>query len=373
MKLHTSYRAQSITFLIIIIFVYFTFLQSCNLGPLIAKPEPGLATRAAYHVGSAVGIKWLTHDSLMIKILRDDFNSITPENCMKPALIHPERDIYYWKDGLIMAEFCKKNNFRLHGHTLIWHSQVPDWMKNFNGDSTAFEAVFKEHIQTIISRFKDYTTSWDVVNEAIADNTGQWRKTFWLERLGVDYIARAFRYAREAAPLVKLFYNDYSLESDSLKRNKALKMIADFQKQKIPVDGIGLQMHILIDKPSLYEIEETFTKFAQTGLLVHISELDISFNEYKKEARYKTFTSEMADLQKQRYEDIVGAYNRLIPKHQQYGITVWGFADKYNWIRSYHKQPDWPVLYDDSLKKKQAWFGFAKGLEQGVKAEVTKP
>ena len=357
-------RMKTIATLILATCSNLVVLLSCNISPLVIKPEPGLATRAAYHIGSAVSNRWLTSDSAMIQLLKDNFNSITPENCMKPALLHPEKNIYYWKDGVFIAEFCEKNNFRLHGHTLIWHNQVPDWMKNFEGDSSAFEAVFKEHIQTIVTRFKDYTTSWDVVNEAIADNTGEWRKTFWYDRLGDDYIARAFRYARETAPLVKLFYNDYSLESDSLKRKKALKMAADFHNRSIPLDGLGLQMHITIDKPSLKEIEETFVRFAGTGLLIHISELDISFNEYNRQTRYKQFTPEMAELQKIRYAEVVGAYNRLIPKHQQYGITVWGFADKYNWIRSFHKQPDWPVLYDDSLRKKPAWYGFADGLEQ---------
>lgn len=364
MKLHIQ---NSITFKVVLLLSTCScllFFQSCNMSPLATKPDPGLATRAAYHIGSAVDMPWLTSDSAMIKVLKDNFNSITPENCLKPALLHPEKDYYNWKDGIYMAEFCKRNNFRLHGHTLIWHRQVPDWMKNFEGDSAAFEAIFKEHIQTIVTRFNDYTTSWDVVNEAIADNTGEWRVTLWRERLGDDYIARAFRYAREAAPLVKLFYNDYALESDTLKRNRALKMAADFSARKVPLDGIGLQMHIGIDKPSLKEIEETLVRFAGTGLLIHISELDIRFNEPNKKTLYQQFTSAMADRQKLRYEEVVGAYNRLIPKHQQYGITVWGFADKYNWIRTSHKQPDWPVLYDDSLRKKPAWYGFANALEQ---------
>ena len=363
MNFNTQLQRKLFATVILNVFIAFVIIPFIGYSQQSIKPKPGrLAAIAHFPIGSAVGMRWLERDSVMVSLLKSDFNSITAENCMKPALIHPEQNRFNWTDADKLAEFCEKYNFRLHGHTLIWHSQVPEWMEKFQGDSTAFEAVFKDHIQTVISRYKEQTKSWDVVNEAIADNNGKWRKTFWLERLGKDYIARAFRYAREAVPAVKLFYNDYSLESDSLKRKLALKMVDSFRKQGVPIDGIGLQMHIRVDHPSLKEIEETFTKFAQTGLLIHISELDISFNEFKKEPRFKAFTPEMADRQKQRYEDVVSAYNRIIPKNQQYGITIWGFADKYNWIRPFFKQPDWPVVYDDSLQRKPAWYGFSNGL-----------
>jgi len=362
MHFKTDSRANLIAVFVVIFISLQPILSSFCLGQKTSRPKPGLCDRAGFLIGSAVGMGWLNRDSMMVTLLKNDFNSITPENCMKPALIHPKQSQYNWTDADKLAEFCKKNNFRLHGHTLIWHNQVPDWMKEFKGDSAAFEAIFKEHIQTIISRYKNKVSSFDVVNEAIADNTGKWRKTFWLDRLGKDYIARAFKYAKAVAPDVKLFYNDYSFESESLKRELALKMVNDFKNRGIPIDGIGIQMHIRVDQPVLKEIEETLTKFAKTGLLIHISELDISFNENNKEPQYKTFNPAMASLQKQRYEDVVGAYNRIVPICQQYGITIWGFADKYNWIRPFFKHPDWPVIYNDSLRRKPAWDGFAKGL-----------
>ncbi len=323
-----------------------------------------LKQSANYPVGTAVGFKWLKNDTTARKIIQKDFNSLTAENCMKMYAVQPKQDSFVWKKTDYLVEFCRQNDIRLHGHALNWYLSTPKWVKAYNGDSSALEQILKNHIQTYAGRYKGKVASWDVVNEALADETGGYRSCVWFDELGKDYVARSFKYARQADPDVKLFYNDYYLESDTAKLETCLKMIDEFQQKNIPIDGIGLQFHLYIDHPSIDAIENALEEFTKRDLLIHISELDITFNHHRSEPKYHQFTDSMAMVQKQRYFEIVDAYQRIVPKEQQYGISVWGFLDKYTWIRSFFDIPAWPCLYDDDYQAKPAYFGFLKAAQQ---------
>lgn len=327
------------------------------------KENTPLYIHAGFEIGTAVGAKEFATDSLFRAILVREFNSITAENIMKMAHLQPVEGVFQWAKADSLAAFCARYNKRLHGHALNWYLSTPAWAKAYAGDSAALENILKNHITRVVEQFKGKAASWDVVNEAILDSTGAYRKSIWYNTLGPEYIARAFTYARAADPDALLFYNDYSLTSDTVKRAAVLALIAELKANNVPIDGIGLQEHIYMDSPSIDEIRKALKEFVATGLLIHISELDISFNHFEKPPVYLSFTDSMAQWQRERYRQVVAAYTELVPDSQKYGITMWGFADKYTWVCSYFDQPDWPCLYDTTLSAKPAYQGFVEGLK----------
>jgi endo-1,4-beta-xylanase len=342
---------------LVLLFGVFAIISCSN------NSEKYLKDLASFPVGSAVNVKWLGSDTLATEIVKNEFASITAESDMKMHRLQPEEGKFTWTNADKYVEFSKKNNMRLYGHTLIWHQSTPKWVYNYAGDSASLENILKKHITEVSTRYAGKVKAWDVVNEALNDSGGIMRPGIWRDALGDDYVARAFQYAHMADTSALLFYNDYSLESDSVKLYACLKMIDNLLERGIPVHGIGLQMHVYADGPSLDKIERSLKEFVKRGLLIHISELDVSVNHFRKKVRYHEFTDSLSLEQKRRYFDIVKAYRDIVPSEQQFGITMWGFTDKYSWIPGFFKQPDWPCIYNKELERKESWEGFALALE----------
>src|SRR4051812_20189276 len=178
--------------------------------------------RDYFTIGVAVSPRVLKTEEATL--ITRQFNSLTPENAMKMGPIHPRENEYYWKDADSIAAFAKRNGMKLRGHTLCWHSQAPAWIfVDAQGKQVSREVLLgrlKEHIQTVVSRYKGTVYAWDVVNEAISDKKDEYlRPSPWLKIIGEDYIAKAFEYAHEADPDAQLFYNDYN-EISTVKREK---------------------------------------------------------------------------------------------------------------------------------------------------------
>jgi endo-1,4-beta-xylanase len=314
---------------------------------------------APFPVGVAVNIEKLKNLPPYRQIVIEEFSSITAENAMKGQHMQPERGRFVWENADYLVDFCQTYGKQLHGHTLVWHLQQPQWLKNFQGDSAAWEQVMKEHIQTIVGRYKGKVKSWDVVNEAIDDkDTSHLRKTIWTQHLGEDYVARAFQYAHQADPDALLFYNDYGIENNNGKLAAVLKMVDSFKKRGIPVHGIGLQMHINHQHP-MEGIAYAIEQIRKRGLKVHISELDLSVNP---EGADISLTDELLQKQKEKIRDITALYKSL-PEENQYALTFWGVADADTWIRNWFKRKDWPLLYDDNYQPKPAYQGFMEGMK----------
>ncbi len=312
---------------------------------------------APFPVGVAVNMNKLKNLPVYREIVINEFSSITAENYMKIQHLQPQQGEFVWEHGDYLVDFCRQYNKQLHGHTLLWHNNLPQWILSFQGDSAAWEGLMKTHIQTVVSHFKGRVKSWDVVNEAIDnEDTTHLRKTPWSEHLGEDFVARTFQYAREADPDVLLFYNDYGIENNNKKLAAVLRMVDDFQKRGIPIDGVGLQMHINHKHP-VEGIVYAMNEIVKRGLKVHISELDVSVNPDAKDI---TINEELLQLQKEKVKAIVQAYSQL-PKQYQYALTLWGIADADTWIRSWFKRKDWPLLYDDNYQPKPAYSGFMEG------------
>ncbi len=293
-----------------------------------------------------------------------EFSSITAENDMKMASIFTGIDgmgkiIYDWSKVDALITYAEDNNMNVHGHTLIWHRSVPAALESFSGTDQEFEDLIEQYITDVLTRYKGKINSWDVVNEAIDDDAGtQWRNTLFLQRMGNDYVEKCFAFARAADPDMKLFYNDYNMTFDPTKRGKVLAMV-DQLKSKNLIDGVGYQMHIDYNFPSKEEIQVATDELVAKDLLIHFAELDIKVNEAND---LTEFTSERSMAQAERVADVVEIFDN-IPQSQKYGITVWGLKDDDTWlIPENGGRPEWPLLFDESFQKKDAYFSFIKAL-----------
>ncbi|MGQ7947537.1 endo-1,4-beta-xylanase [Flavobacterium sp. WC2509] len=320
-----------------------------------------LKDKAKFNIGAAVKVSYLQGDADYKKAVLANYNQITPEFEMKMATIWTSPTVYSWTGADYLATFAKDNNIQLHGHTLIWYNSFPDWFKNQKNDSIAFEAKVKIYITDVVGRYKGKVRSWDVVNEVFADG-GALRDEAVIKPVFKDpigFYGRCFKYAKEADPDAKLFYNDYSVVIDAGKRAAIKAMVAKFKAKGYPIDGLGDQFHYGNDT-NKETMKTGLTDLASTGLLIHISELDVKVNVNKSDTY--VFNDAEAKKQSDTYKSIVTMYEEL-PQAQKFGITTWGVTDKYTWLTSAWHSKEYPLLLDVDFQKKQAYLGFLAGLK----------
>lgn len=310
-------------------------------------------------------------------IVDHHFNQVTAENIMKPSYLHPAESTFFFDDADALVDYAANQDKTVHGHVLIWHYQLANWMNNFTGNAAAWTTMMTDHITEIASHFAagDIVVSWDVVNEAFTDtdNDGDGlndlRNTIWHDNIGAGYIAAAFRAANAADPNADLYYNDYNIAGVPAKLNAVLDLVNQFQDDPspVPIHGIGFQMHVSLTWPDINQIRDSFALAVGTGLKIKISELDIAVNtdRLRNPMSLTDLTDAVAVQQQERYETIVAAYMDEVPEAQRGGISVWGIADLDSWLRS-HNTLEWPLLFDDDLVSKPALQGFADGLTGGM-------
>jgi endo-1,4-beta-xylanase len=304
-----------------------------------------------FPIGVAVDDQLLYSNPYYGSIVKRQFNSITPGNIFKPEYLQPQAGFFQWRDADSLVSYADREGKRLHGHTLLWHQQLPHWMKNYQGTAAQWDSLMKVHIQTVVQHFKGKVKAWDVVNEAFLDD-GTLRNSIWKQNIGSTYLEKAFRYAHQADPDAKLFYNDFSVASNSVKRGAIIKFLNSLKFKGVPVDGIGLQMHIYTAFPENNDITQAMMDVVQNDYLLHLSEIDISMNPL---ARSMSFAPQAElERQAQKLAFIVKQYKSL-PKRYQFGITIWGVGDGDSWIRTYFNRDDYPLLFDDNYKAKPAY------------------
>ena len=308
---------------------------------------PYLKNRYNFPIGASMNPRLLAENEAYRNVATTEFNSITAENHMKMMLVHPEANRFDFSRGDEIVKFAQATQKRIHGHTLVWHNQVPKWMNEFSGDSQAWEEMLKNHIQTVAKHYKGQVAGWDVVNESFLDD-GSLRPTIWSKNIP-DYIAKSFQWAHEADPNAILFYNDYGQDGKPKKMQAILNLVKDLQARNIPIHGLGLQMHININSKN-EELVDVINQSAKTGLTIHFSELDIAVNPKNDSTFVYHETAKKA--QQEKFELVFKAYQNL-PKHQQYGITFWNVSDRDSWLRGYFKRPkEYPLLFDDTYIRK---------------------
>jgi len=313
-----------------------------------------LKSAFSFPFGAAV-VKELLENKAYSDALKRDYSSLSSQSNMKFRSLHPSEDTYTFDKADYIVNFAQANNMRVHGHVLIWgkDATLPAWVLNNKGDKAAFEKIMKSHIQTVVKHFKGKVASWDVVNEAYADN-GTLKDNIWLRKIGPGYIDKAFAYAHAADPSAKLFYNDYGQEFGGSKMRAIMAMVKNLKSRNIRIDGMGFQMHTVL-RITVSKIQEQFLQVANAGLLVHVSEMDISVKY--QQPKYFDFTSALDTELAAKYKEIVQAYLTAVPKKLQFGITTWGVgdADAYNNVGVPARNADYPLLFDKNYVPKKAY------------------
>ncbi|MFP9100204.1 endo-1,4-beta-xylanase [Flavobacterium sp. RHBU_24] len=324
------------------------------------------ALQHPFFVGMAVKASQLETGSQYDVILKNEFSSISAEYEMKMNPISVASGVYNWEAADKIVAYGNDNGINVHGHALVWHVAVPDWLTNYPGTDAEFSNEVRQYITDVVTHFAGKVTSWDVVNEAV-DDTGNLRNTIFLQRMGPNYINQCFQWAREAADAagdtdLLLFYNDYATSANIPKQNKVYELV-DALKASNLINGVGFQMHNTYLSPTKDQIETDINRAVSKGLKIHISELDIQVNPFND---ISTFTNERRLDQKDKYKEIVKIYN-AIPSANKYALTIWGMRDNESWIpynaELNHPGNDWPLLYDSNFAIKSAHTGFLQGLD----------
>ncbi|APY10866.1 1,4-beta-xylanase [Seonamhaeicola sp. S2-3] len=319
-----------------------------------------------FFVGVAVKSNQLTEGSAYDVVLKNEFSSITAEYEMKMDPISTGSGSYNWEAADKIVNYGNDNGINVHGHALVWHNAVPDWLSDFSGTDAEFALEVKKYITDVVTHYAGKVSSWDVVNEAVDDN-GNMRNTIFLQKMGPDYIKDCYQWARDAANAagdtdLLLFYNDYATSTNIPKQDKVFSIVDNLKSNNL-IDGVGFQMHNNYLSPTKEQIETDINRAVALGLKVHVSELDIQVNQ-NNDISY--LTEERALAQKEKYKEIVKIYNAL-PKANKYALTVWGFKDNESWIPYStdlnHPGNDWPLLYNNKFELKKSHTGFLEGLE----------
>lgn len=315
------------------------------------------------------------------QVLKRHFNSLVAENVMKPINIQPEEGKFDFKDADKIVQFAKKNKMELRFHTLIWHSQVPDWFfldkkgnkmveetdpKQREKNKKLLLKRLEKHVKTVVKRYKNDITSWDVVNEVIDENAGNekgLRESPWYKITGTDYIKVAFQTAHKFAKKdAKLYINDYNTEVEP-KRTYLYNLVKDLVEDGVPIDGVGHQAHIQIGWPTLTEIEDSINMFADLGLDNQITELDVSLYGWPPRPAYPTYDAipeSEFERQAERYDQLFDLYEKLDDKISS--VTFWGVADNHTWLNDRAEEfndgvgVDAPFVFDNEYNVKPAYW-----------------
>jgi endo-1,4-beta-xylanase len=330
---------------------------SGTLDPVPAEPDVplrDLADERGIGIGAAVGGSLVLPESQAdpyAATLAREFNVMTAENDMKHGPLRPSRDEFRFDRADALVAFAERNGMRVRGHTLVWHGQLAQWLTNGTWTPEEAREQLRDHITTVVTHFRGRVAAWDVLNEAI-EGDGSRRTTFWSENVGPDYIETAFRLAHEADPDAELFYNDYGMEGINAKSNAAFEMLEDFVERGVPVHGVGFQSHFTAGQlPSRGELLQNFARFADLGLRIHITELDI---------RMRTPASAQ-DLQTQA-NDYARVVDVCLETPACDMIVLWGFTDAASWIPGTFQGWGQALIFDEDYDPKPAYWAVHEGL-----------
>ena len=304
-----------------------------------------------------------------VALLTNNFASVTPENLMKPKYLQPAEGRFNFTAADEFVAFAQKNGMKIHGHTLVWHHQSPEWFFQDGTNVASRDLVLRRmtnHIATVVGRYAGKITSWDVVNEALADSkSGYLRESSWFKTLGENFIAEAFWAAHAADPSAQLFYNDYDIEK-SPKRERALKLIRSLKAQGVPIYGIGIQGHWRLDKIPLPDLATAITAFHAEGLQVAISELDLDVVPRAgngadvttlEKSTANPFATGCPPEVLQRQAEQYGQLFQLLHKDAAAidRVTFWGLHDGRSWLNTWPRpRTNYPLLWTRELLPKPA-------------------
>ncbi|MDA3816842.1 MAG: endo-1,4-beta-xylanase [Prolixibacteraceae bacterium] len=319
-----------------------------------------------FYIGTAVNRYQIArNDTATLNVVKENFNAIVAENCMKSGSIQLREGEFNFEHADQFVDFGVKNDMFITGHTLIWHSQAPRWFFTDSlGNDVSKEVLLermKDHIFTVVKRYKGKVKGWDVVNEAVLDD-GSYRNSKFYQILGEDFIKYAFIYAHEADPETELYYNDYSMSATG-KRQGVVKMVKKLQDQDVKIDGIGMQTHVGLDYPGLEEFRKSIEAFSALGVNVMITEMDVSVlpmpdrrvgaeisANFEYQQKMNPYNEGLPDSVYSQFEQRYIDFFKLFLEHQDAisRVTLWGVNDAYSWKNGWpmRGRTDYPLLFD---------------------------
>lgn len=348
------------------------FVAACGNQKATVVEEPSLkdAVGDKFLMGVALNVNQSSGvDTSSIKLVKQHFNSIVAENCMKCEVIHPEEDRYDFTLADQFVSFGEKNGMAVIGHCLIWHSQLAPWFcvdeKGNNVTPEVLKQRMKDHITTIVTRYKGRIKGWDVVNEAILED-GSYRKSKFYEILGEEFIPLAFQYAHEADPDAELYYNDYAMNMPG-KREGVVKLVSSLKEKGIRIDAVGMQGHMGMDYPDINEFEQSIVAFAGTGVKVMVTEWDMSALPTVKQSAnisdtvayqkmLNPYPETLPDSVSKAWNNRMKQFFGLFEKHANVisRVTAWGVSDGDSWKNDFpvKGRHDYPLLFDRNYQPK---------------------
>lgn len=352
--------------------------------PLAPSLKDAVGNR--FHIGAALGTDLIKgEDPSGERLLATHFNSITPGNIMKWEHIEPKLGQFDFDLADRFVALGQRERMQLIGHTLMWHSQTPDWVfQNADGAEISREELLqrlRHHIAAVVGRYKGKVAGWDVVNEAIQDKDGLLRTDKpWYRILGEEGIFAAFEAAHQADPDAELYYNDYSLENP-VKRAGVLKLVQAIRARGLRIDAVGSQGHWGLDWPTIGAIEDSLNDFAKAGFKVMITELDVTvlprpMNYFGAEISTLFETAPELDPYRagmpadkqaelaRRYAEIFAVFAKHSPNLTR--VTFWGTTDRTSWLNNFpiRGRTDYPLLWDRAGQPKPALPAVIEVLKQ---------
>jgi endo-1,4-beta-xylanase len=327
-----------------------------------------------FTIGAALNTTQVSgNEPQAIELVKQHFNSIVAENCMKMMYLQPQKGTFFFDEADEFVEFGEQNNMQIIGHTLIWHSQAPSWLfLDDDGNEVSRDELIqrmRDHIFTVVKRYKGRIHGWDVVNEAILDD-GTWRQSKWYQIIGPEFVQLAFEFAHEADPDVELYYNDYNVERPE-KRDGIYDLAKTLIDNGVHIDGIGLQGHCSMDFPTVELMEEAILKFSSLGLQSMITEMDITVIPWpgqritaevslsiEFQEQFNPYAEGLPEEANQALNDRYVDFFEMFLKHQDKisRVTLWGVHDGQSWRNDWPVlgRTDYPLLFDRDLEAKPA-------------------
>jgi endo-1,4-beta-xylanase len=358
--------------------------QSLILGAVLvaaafasAQSTPALkdAYRNDFYIGVAINAAQITgQDQRGDALIESQFDSISPDNALKWEEVHPQPDKYDFRLADQYVAFGEEHHMFIVGHNLVWHEQVPAWVfHDAQGNLLGRDALLarlRDHIYTVVGRYKGRIQSWDVVNEALNDD-GTLRQSLWFKIIGEDYIEKAFQYAHEADPGAQLTYNDYNLENPA-KRKGAVALVKKLQAEEIPIDAVGIQAHLRLDSPTPEQEDAAISALEALGVKVAITELDIDVLpsvgygptadvslRVRQDPKLNPYVKGLPDSVQQQLADRYAAFFRVFLKHRGAlsRVTFWGVTDAQSWLNNWPVagRTSYPLLFDRNGQPKPAF------------------
>jgi endo-1,4-beta-xylanase len=332
-------------------------VAACTLlfsSPVTSQDQPlrALAEARGIDFGAAVSMRPLREDERYAEVLRGEFSMVVGENAFKWDAIHPFTSRYYFDDTDAIVAFAEANGMAIRGHTLVWHNQNPTWLARRTKTRDDAIAVLKDHIQTVVGRYKGKIVAWDVVNEAVDDSTGELRESPWLTAIGPDYIALAFQFAHEADPVAKLYYNDYGAEGVGGKGDAVFELVKGLKEQGVPIHGVGWQGHFE-GSSFILDMKTNGERLAELGLEVSITELDVRIPVPP--------TDPGLAQQAKTYGTATGICLALANCR---AIVTWGITDRHSWVPGFFPGKGAALPFDENYQPKPAYKAIAEALRQ---------